>query len=110
MIGQAKEIIVEQNFILLVFRHSAAKSLAYPYRCLDVFKAPCAAIAPAVERTLGKGEVACSITLAAPFSPVFCLRYLTGCKIHCRRAANSAEKQRERKRAYPAILYLPKNV
>ena len=26
------------------------------------------AIAPAVERTLGKGEVACSITLAAPFS------------------------------------------
>ena len=28
---------------------------------------PCAAIAPAVERTLGKGEVACSITLAAPF-------------------------------------------
>ena len=34
--------------------------LACIYQCLDVFKAPCAAIAPAVERTLGKGEVACS--------------------------------------------------
>ena len=29
-----------------------------------------AAIAPAVERTLGKGEVACSITLAAPSTPI----------------------------------------
>ena len=44
--------------------------LACIYRCLVVFKAPCAAIAPAVERTLGKGEVACSNHAGSTIFPV----------------------------------------